>query len=125
MERRNNEFKEVLREGWIDKRSRVLKSWRQRWMVLTPQFLYTFKERQAYNAGPTECIRLATCSSVKSAEDDLRIDNSFRLDTPERTYFFRAKDAAQKETWIGAIGRAMVRPTVMRTKSEEDMLNQT
>lgn len=122
---RGNSLGEILKEGWIEKRSRLLQQWRKRWAVLTPQYLYTFKERQAYSSSPTESIRLATCSSVKSAEDDLRIDNTFRIDAQERTYFFRATDAGQKESWIGGIGRAMVRPTVMRSKSEEDMLNQT
>ena len=116
-------FEVIVKEGWIEKRSKYVKEWRQRWLVLTPRFLCTFKKQQDYRSAPTEKINLRLCSTVKSAEDELNRPTSFRVDTSTRTYFFTAKDTAEKETWIGAIGKAMVRPTVMRTRSEEDLMD--
>ena len=46
-------------------------------------------------------------------------ENSFRVDTPSRIFFLIADDSADKEAWIGHIGRQMVRPTV-RTENPED-----
>mmetsp|Transcript_21722 Transcript_21722/g.21479 ORF Transcript_21722/g.21479 Transcript_21722/m.21479 type:complete len:94 (-) Transcript_21722:53-334(-) len=92
-------------------------------MVLTPRYLVSFKQQQAYREKATEKIRLSDCSTVKSAEEETKKDFAFRIDTRDRVFFFSAQDANDKETWIGSIGRAMVRPTVMRSKSEEDALN--
>jgi len=116
-------FDVILKEGWIAKRSKYVKEWRQRWLVLTPRFLCTFKKQQDYRSSPTEKITLQGCSSVKSAEDDVGRADSFRVDTNGRTYFFTAKDTAEKEGWIGAIGKIMIAPTVLRTRSEEDMMD--
>ncbi|CAG9332529.1 unnamed protein product [Blepharisma stoltei] len=124
MERQDSEnFDTIIKEGWIEKRSRFLKEWRRRWMVLTPRYLVSFKQQQAYREKATEKIRLSDCSTVKSAEEETKKDFAFRIDTRDRVFFFSAQDANDKETWIGSIGRAMVRPTVMRSKSEEDALN--
>lgn len=119
----HEDFEVIIKEGWIEKRSKYVKEWRPRWLVLTPRFLCTFKKQQDYRSAPTEKINLRLCSTVKSAEDDVNRPMSFRVDTSNRTYFFTAKDTAEKEIWIGAIGKAMVRPTVMRSRSEEDMLD--
>ena len=116
-------FELILREGWVEKRSRFVKEWRRRWMVLTPRFLFTFKNQQGYRESPTERLRLKDCGTVKSAEEELKKEFAFRIDTQDRIFFFRALDSPDKEAWIGGIGRAMVRPTVMLSPSEEEALN--
>lgn len=116
-------FQVVLKEGWVEKRSRFVKEWRKRWMVLTPRFLFTFKTQQEYGKSPTEKLRLQECRSVKSAEEELKKDFTFRIDANDRSFYFTALDLSDKETWIGSIGKAMVRPTVMRSISEDEALN--
>lgn len=124
MERSEPErYDTILKEGWIEKRSRFRKEWRRRWMVLTPRYLSSFKNQQQYTGSTTEMIRLQTCTTVKSAEEELKKPYTFRLEIPGRSLYLCAKDAQDKEAWIGAIGRAMIRPTVMRSNSEEDALN--
>ncbi len=120
---KHESFEVIIKEGWIEKRSKYVKEWRPRWLVLTPRFLCSFKKQQDYRSSPTEKITLRECSSVKSAEDDVRRADSFRVDTNVRTYFFTARDTAEKEAWIGAIGKIMVTPTVLRTHSEEEMMD--
>ena len=44
---------DIRKEGWISKESAVLRSYRKRWMVLTPERLYSFKRERVY-ADPTE-----------------------------------------------------------------------
>ena len=34
---------EIRKEGWVNKESAVIRTYRKRWMVLTPDRLYSFK----------------------------------------------------------------------------------
>ncbi|CAG9331292.1 unnamed protein product [Blepharisma stoltei] len=124
MDRDNIEnFEVILREGWIEKQSRFVKEWRRRWLVLTPKFLFTFKQQHAYRDKPTETLRLQACLACKSAVEETKKDFSFKVETKERIFYFSALDRNDKDGWIGAIARAMVRPEVLRTLSEENALN--
>mmetsp|Transcript_18330 Transcript_18330/g.21121 ORF Transcript_18330/g.21121 Transcript_18330/m.21121 type:complete len:121 (+) Transcript_18330:23-385(+) len=104
-------FKDILKEGWLAKESRFFKSWRKRWFVLTPSHLFSFKEERIYK-NPTEAINLKECTTVKSAEEDIHKENSFRIDSAAQTFYIQASSTSEKESWIGAIGKAMVRPSI-------------
>jgi hypothetical protein len=110
-----------LTQGWIEKRSRHLKRWRRRWMVLTSKYLCTFKSENL--KGRTERILLQQCATIKSVDEDLKIPLSFRLDCRDTSFYFRALDVSSKEMWIGAIGKYMIKPGVLRSVSEEEALN--
>mmetsp|Transcript_46243 Transcript_46243/g.140317 ORF Transcript_46243/g.140317 Transcript_46243/m.140317 type:complete len:122 (-) Transcript_46243:192-557(-) len=103
---------DIIKEGWLVKQSKHLREWRRRWFVLTPQYLCSFKTQGEYR-NPTEAIRLRECSTVKSADEDTGKENSFRVDTPARVFYLIADSSTDKESWIGHIGRQMVRPTVL------------
>ena len=103
---------DIVKEGWLVKQSKHLKEWRRRWFVLTPQYFCSFK-KQGEVRNPTEAVRLRECSTVKSSDEDTGKENSFRVDTPGRVFYLIADTAAEKEAWIGHIGRQMVRPTVL------------
>lgn len=103
---------DIIKEGWLVKQSKHMKDWRRRYVVLTPQYLCTFKTQGDYR-NPTEALRLRECSTVKSADEDTGKDNSFRVDTPGRVFYLIADTSSEKEAWIGNIGRQMVRPTVL------------
>lgn len=66
MNKINNE--EILKKGWIYKRSRFLHKWWKRYCVISENELYTFKTEDI-NEMPTEIVTFMTCSGVKSAED--------------------------------------------------------
>mmetsp|Transcript_76907 Transcript_76907/g.89359 ORF Transcript_76907/g.89359 Transcript_76907/m.89359 type:complete len:118 (+) Transcript_76907:44-397(+) len=104
-------FKDILKEGWLAKESRIFKSWRKRWFVLTPTHLYSFKDERVYKS-PTEVISLKECTTVKSAEEDTHKENTFRVDSAERSFYIQASSTSEKEAWIGAIGKAMVKPSI-------------
>ena len=77
------EVQSIIKEGFLDKQSRFLKSWRRysfslssRWFVLTPHVLMTFKERKTYNS-PTEIIPLKAITSIKSADEESAKEFSF------------------------------------------------
>mmetsp|Transcript_104929 Transcript_104929/g.197721 ORF Transcript_104929/g.197721 Transcript_104929/m.197721 type:complete len:223 (-) Transcript_104929:31-699(-) len=93
---------DIKREGFLLKKSKVLKSWHKRWFVLTPQYLIAFKfendRRQV-----TEYIRLTDCSTVKPSDDETGKENSFSVVTPKRTFFLIASSANEREVWIQAV----------------------
>ena len=39
---------EIRKEGWVNKESAVIRTYRKRWMVLTPERLYSFKGEKKY-----------------------------------------------------------------------------
>lgn len=91
-------------------------------MVLAGDIVMTFKTDNT-NDSATENFSLRQCSIVKSADEDVKKPNAFRVETYNRTLFFCTVSAVEKEAWIGAIGRAMMRPSVMLSKGEEDALD--
>jgi hypothetical protein len=103
---------DIIKEGWLSKESLHLKNWKRRWVVLTPQYICSFKT-EAERRNPTECIRVKDCSTVKSAPEDVGKENGFRVDTPDRTFLLVADNAQDRESWIGTIGKSMIRPTMM------------
>ena len=111
----------IITQGWIEKRSRHLKKWRRRWMILTPQYLETYKSDNI--KGRTERIILQQCATIKSIDEDLKIPLTFRLDSKSTSFYFKADDQTSKDMWIGAIGKIMIKPGVLRSQSEEEALN--
>lgn len=62
---------------------------------------------------PRGVIYVNSCLSIKGAEDTLNKPNSFEITTndPDRMFFIADTDK-EKEDWINAIGRAIVRSSV-------------
>jgi hypothetical protein len=115
----NYSFDKILKEGWLSKQSKFLKDWRKRWFVLTPEHLFTFKNEKSYKS-PTEVLVLKDCTTVKSAEDEIHKENTFRIDSYNRTFYIQASTSSEKESWIGAIGKAMVTPNIRKYDDEDD-----
>ena len=58
---------EKLKEGFLKKESRFRKVWRDRWVVLTTPFIYTFENQGVYR-NPTETIDVKKIKTVKTDE---------------------------------------------------------
>ena len=61
---------EIRKEGWVNKESAVIRTYRKRWMVLTPDRLYSFKgEPRAgpLTAPPPPCPRRCGASRGRRA----------------------------------------------------------
>ena len=48
------EVGEIRKEGWVNKESAVIRTYRKRWMVLTPDRLYSFKGETSHPAHPPQ-----------------------------------------------------------------------
>ena len=53
---------EIRKEGWVLKESAMIRQYRKRWVVLTPDRLYSFKKERTYES-PTE-VRPSTTTSL-------------------------------------------------------------
>jgi len=93
-------------EGFLTKRSMWLKEWRRRYFELRGDTL-SFSEGQGKASHGS--IDLKDCLTVKSAEEKTKKKYSFEVATPESTYYMYASSEKEKDEWIGAIGRAIVR----------------
>ena len=58
---------EKLKEGFLKKESRIRKVWRDRWVVLTTSYIYTFENERIYK-NPTEEIEVKNIKTVKTDE---------------------------------------------------------
>ncbi|KAF4748153.1 Dynein light chain 1, axonemal, partial [Perkinsus olseni] len=100
---------DVVKAGYVMKQSKHLLQWKRRWLVLTKDMLCSFSTKGAL-AYPTEALLLRMCSSVKSADEETGQANSFKVDSSSRVFYLIAETPADKEAWIGQIGRQMIRP---------------
>jgi hypothetical protein len=105
-------------EGWVMKESAIVRTYRRRWLVLTPDRLYSFKEERKY-VNPTEEVDLKLCGTVKSADDLTNRQYTFTVQVPDRNFFFMAASDAERNEWVAAIGRATTESRRVRSYSEE------
>ncbi len=103
---------DIIMEGALVKQSKHLMRWRNRWVVLTPQFLCSFKSQGDYTT-PTECVRLKDCQCIKGAEQITGKKYSFTIMSLDRAFLFIASSAREKEKWLSAIGKQLVRPNML------------
>lgn len=61
-------------------------------------------------------IDLSSCMTVKSAELKAQKRNAFEVSTPETTFLMFADTEKEKDDWIGAVGRAIVRSSTTYTQ---------
>lgn len=85
-------------EGWVWKRSRFLKKWRRRWLVLTKQALESLKQRGGLKA--TEVIEAGTVHRVYSADSEVQMARCFCVVGNNRQFYMVCDDEAQKAEWI-------------------------
>ena len=103
-------WREPERVGWLMKQGEHIKTWRRRWFVLKQGKIFWFKEAEVNSMSqPRGVIEVKGCLSVKGAEDVLNKPFAFELSTNMDTMYFIADSDKEKEDWINAIGRAIVR----------------
>ncbi|CAK8998270.1 unnamed protein product [Durusdinium trenchii] len=92
-------------EGWVWKRSRILKRWRRRWVVLCPGELMSFKNRGLRE--PTEVVPAGTVLRVYSADGEVQQARCFCVVVRERNYYMVCDDESQKRAWIQEIEKTL------------------
>lgn len=112
-------WSEPERAGWLTKQGEYIKTWRRRWFVLKQGKLFWFKDSTITRASrPRGVIPVASCLTVKGAEDVLNKQYAFELSTRTETMYFIADSEKEKEDWINSIGRSIVQHSRSVTDSE-------
>lgn len=96
---RNNRIK----EGFLIKRSRILKEWKLRWMVLTRTHLYSFEGQGSYR-NATEKIPLKEVTTIKSYyKNQYERPQVFRIESADTDFYISAQNHQDKWSWMTAI----------------------
>ncbi|CAM8893833.1 unnamed protein product [Rhodiola kirilowii] len=107
------------RTGWLGKQGEYLRNWRRRWFVLKQGKLFWFKDSTVSRISrPRGVIPVASCLTVKGAEDVLNKPFAFEMSTSIDTMYFIADSENEKEDWINSIGRSIVQHSRSLTDSE-------
>lgn len=96
-----------IREGPLYKRSKFLKEWRERWIVLTSNYIYTFASKNLDEV--TDIIDLKEIKSYKSylRKDEEMIPPGFKVRSADDMYYFCAKNCNEKWSWLVSLERLM------------------
>ncbi|CAK0792995.1 unnamed protein product [Prorocentrum cordatum] len=92
-------------EGWVWKRSRVLKRWRRRWLVLMPDKLMTFKQK--HDTKPTEVVQRGFVYRVYSADMEMCLSKCFCVSTASRDYYMICDEEKQRQAWLQEVPKAL------------------
>merc|ERR1719436_45272 len=103
---------DILKEGWLMKQSKHYKTWRRRWVVLTPKYLATYRT-EGLDSEPSELVPIRECSGLTSRTNETGKGILFKVVIPGRALYFAANTSMEKEAWISNINRHMVKPSML------------
>lgn len=89
-------------------------------VVITPAPNQTQRKPQNETCSPHGMIDLSSCMTVKSAELKAQKRNALEVSTPETTFLMFADSEKEKDDWIGAVGRAIVKSSTTYTQDDRD-----
>jgi len=88
-------------EGWVWKRSRYLKRWRRRYVVLTSSVLASYRAPGDVKA--TETVTAKDFKAAYSADQLVTQKKAFCVETSSRRYFMVCDDEPSKVDWIRSV----------------------
>eukprot|EP00811_Abedinium_folium_P034609 NODE_7477_length_1575_cov_3.232044.p1 GENE.NODE_7477_length_1575_cov_3.232044~~NODE_7477_length_1575_cov_3.232044.p1 ORF type:complete len:324 (+),score=41.25 NODE_7477_length_1575_cov_3.232044:136-972(+) len=95
-----------IKADLVWKKSRLLKQWRRRWVVLTPESLLTFKTRE--EGKPTETMAAPHITNVGDADLQVQRVCAFYVRFGRRCIYMVADTPLERDSWVGEISRALV-----------------
>eukprot|EP01083_Nonionella_stella_P048823 130323_1 len=112
--------KHIQIEGWLNKKSRVLKKWRKRWVVLAGNTIYSYKNERRYDEDPTESIDINHIISIKKQEKSNH--HSFDIELSKKLTFTLAADSATyRDLWLVELNKLIdLNSAMLITKESED-----
>jgi hypothetical protein len=97
----------VVYQGWLEKRSRYLQTWRKRYAILLKTHLVTYESEDTGNI-PTENILLRNCKGIKSTHEEIKQELSFKIMFEEQSFYFKAFSNEDYQNWLKNITKALV-----------------
>ena len=98
-----------IKEAMVWKKSRYLKEWRERWVVLTENNVYSFEKKQVYR-NPTEVLPVAEIETLKLYhQEQQERPFSFRLESKNLNFYLSCSNNQEKWSWVSAVERMIDR----------------
>lgn len=94
-----------LKSGWIEKRSQYLRTWRQRWLVLSPLVLETYKNPSDQDRA-TMSLDIFSIEEAVPCEFEIPKDHCFRITIQETRYYIATQSDQEMCTWLNMINHA-------------------
>lgn len=88
------------KEGFLTKQGYVVKNWKTRWFVLSKNELSYFTDRSKEK--PIKTLNLNDCQGCNKSSDSGK-KNCFKLDFPDRTWYFCANTEEEQTEWMDII----------------------
>eukprot|EP01025_Chloroclados_australasicus_P008259 TRINITY_DN1288_c0_g1_i1.p2 TRINITY_DN1288_c0_g1~~TRINITY_DN1288_c0_g1_i1.p2 ORF type:complete len:136 (-),score=20.39 TRINITY_DN1288_c0_g1_i1:387-794(-) len=96
--------------GWLMKQGQYIKTWRRRYFVLKEGKIFWFKSNILRpDSIPRGIIEVSKCLSIKGAEEVINKEFAFEIVTIEDSMYYIADNEKEKEEWINAVGKAVVK----------------
>ncbi|KAH8801701.1 hypothetical protein F5884DRAFT_713391 [Xylogone sp. PMI_703] len=109
-------FDRVLKSGFVQKRTRKTKAWKQIYLVLRPMSLSIYKDQN--EAKLRHKIQLADLTAVAILKDPKqKRQNVFGLFSPSRNYHLEAPSKKDAEEWVN-----LIRKEARIEEEEEELL---
>ncbi|XP_061441752.1 pleckstrin homology domain-containing family A member 8 isoform X2 [Rhineura floridana] len=109
-------------EGILYKWTNYLSGWQPRWFLLAGGVLSYYDSREDAWKGCKGSIQMAVCEIQVHSADSTRMD----LIIPGEQYFYlKARNAAERQKWLVALGTAKACLTDIRTQKEKEFTENT
>eukprot|EP01083_Nonionella_stella_P021085 58466_1 len=105
----STQINKPLIRGWLQKKSRHMKKWRKRWVILQKSAIYTFKAETNTMSQATEIIDLRGCiyikpsSNVESSSKSSDLVYAFELHCHNLSFTFHAETLDSMNEWMKCI----------------------
>eukprot|EP01084_Bolivina_argentea_P029006 53867_1 len=88
----------VLKEGWLQKKSRYIRAWRKRWVVITLNNIITYKTKEKQER--TELFNAEEFETISSTQNDVVF--CIKINGKNDIYF-KCDELLEKQEWINNI----------------------
>ncbi|XP_063159905.1 pleckstrin homology domain-containing family A member 8 isoform X2 [Candoia aspera] len=109
-------------EGVLYKWTNYLSGWQPRWFLLAGGVLSYYDSREDAWKGCKGSIQMAVCEIQVHSTDDTRMDVMI---PGEQCFYLKAKDTAERQKWLVALGTAKACLTDIRTLKEKEFTENT
>ena len=96
---------EVIKTGFLKKRSKIFKFWNSRFCILTETYFFTYQGIEK-NSECTNSIALSAIINVKNTENDYI--NSFSIQTNNSILYFIAENNEIRNDWVNIINKTII-----------------
>uniref|UniRef100_A0AAY4D6Y2 PH domain-containing protein n=1 Tax=Denticeps clupeoides TaxID=299321 RepID=A0AAY4D6Y2_9TELE len=110
---------DVLKEGYLWKKSQLRRNWKERWFTLKPNSLSYFTNEDQKDHKGSIALDMNCCVEVLPDKDGKRC--MLCLKTLSKTYEMSASDTKQRQEWSSAIQTAIRLQTEGKTSLHKDL----